>query len=258
MGMLNDAGLFKAWGPPCTGPSARVSLNGEGAVTVHPAIVDAVLALNAVLVLFKYVTRKADTGAYVCRDKVGQPGHKSIHALKLALDINWLTNMFGKHLVTDMSREMIDAILAIRTNSGAQVWTWGGDWRGNKDAMHFQIACTPADIASGINMATVVGHIGPAPTHSTTPTQQPEDEDMTYFVQVNEAPTLSGDLPVGAIVKVTDSGWVWMRTNEAWDYEQRIARITRRDAGVSAITQKDMRAIQQTHLDIYAVNQAAA
>ena len=154
--MLSDAGLFREYGPRCSGKSAVVSLNGKGRVTVALVIVEAVKALNAVLVAFRYLTRAGDTGAYNCRLKVGGNGW-SIHSLKIALDINWITNPYGPRLVTDYPPAMVRAILAIRTNSGAQVWSWGGSWDGNKDAMHWQIACTRRDLASGINWGTVAG-----------------------------------------------------------------------------------------------------
>lgn len=159
---MNDAELFNLWGPPCSGPSVRVPLFGDGKVVVHPVIVPAVYALSAVYEEFGYRTRAGDTGAYVCRDKVGQPGHKSIHALKLAIDTNWTTNPFGKTLVTDRPDAMNKAIAAIRTEDGAPVWDWGGYWRGNKDAMHNQIACGPKNLAHGIDMRTV-GKTGPPP-----------------------------------------------------------------------------------------------
>lgn len=165
--MLSDAGLFREYGPRCSGKSAVVSLNGKGRVTVALVIVEAVKALNAVLVAFRYLTRAGDTGAYNCRLKVGGNGW-SIHSLKIALDINWITNPYGPRLVTDYPPAMVRAILAIRTNSGAQVWSWGGSWDGNKDAMHWQIACTRRDLASGINWGTVAGF---APT--VTPVERP-------------------------------------------------------------------------------------
>lgn len=167
---LTEAELARAWNPPCSGRSAQVALNGGGVVTVHPAIVDAVRALNDVLVRHSYRTRAADTGAYVCRDKTGQPGVKSQHARKIALDINWTTNPYGRVLHTDMPRAMVDDILAIRTNNGKQVWTWGGDWSGNKDAMHYQIACSPADLATGIRGRA------PGPT-----TDHPSDLQLALF-----------------------------------------------------------------------------
>ena len=105
-----------------------------------------------------------------CRDKTGQPGVKSQHARKIALDINWTTNPYGRVLRTDMPRAMVDDILAIRTNNGKQVWTWGGDWSGNKDAMHYQIACSPADLATGIRGRA------PGPT-----TDHPSDLQLALF-----------------------------------------------------------------------------
>lgn len=124
-------------------------LHGAGRVTVRPAIIDAVRALNACLIAADYRTRAADTGAYACRQKVGGGGWSN-HSYGIALDINWRSNPYGPRLVTDMPRSMVEAIKAIKTNSGARVWGWGGDWRGNKDAMHFEVICSPRDVASGI------------------------------------------------------------------------------------------------------------
>lgn len=151
--MLTQAQIATEWGPACSGPSATVTLYGGGRVTVAPAIVDAVKALDAVLRRHSYATRAADTGAYSCRRKTGGTGWSN-HSYKIALDLNWRTNPYGGRLVTDMPRAMVDDILAIRTNSNAQVWSWGGDWRGNKDAMHYEIVCRRADIATGIRGAT--------------------------------------------------------------------------------------------------------
>lgn len=146
----------KNWGPPCEpGAYQRVDLNGEGRVTVDKRCVPAVEALNKVLRAHGYATRREDTGAYNCRQITGGAGY-SLHAYGIAIDINWSTNPYGKRLVTDMlgadgqDRSMVDAILAIRTSNGARVWEWGGDWTSNKDAMHYEIDCTPADLATGI------------------------------------------------------------------------------------------------------------
>lgn len=171
---MNDAALFRLWGPPCHGPSAVVSLYGHGRVTVAPAAIDAVRALSACYEAYRYVTRANDTGAFNCRDKVGRPGQKSVHALKIAIDTNWQTNPYGRRLITDRPRAMNDAIARIRTNSGAQVWAWGGDWDGNKDAMHNQLACSPRDLATGINPATLPsGAHQPVPAPRPTPVPAP-------------------------------------------------------------------------------------
>jgi hypothetical protein len=152
----SQSSLQLAWWPRCTGPFLTIRLHGEGSVTVRPAIGDAVLALDACLRKWNYRTRRSDTGAGNCRPKVSGGGW-SMHAYWIALDINWNSNPYGKRLITDMPIEMVRAICAIRTNNGKQVWNWGGFWRNNKDAMHFEIVCKPADIATGINPATVPG-----------------------------------------------------------------------------------------------------
>lgn len=148
------------WRPVCTGPWATVSLNGYGRVSVRPAIVEAVKALNQVLRAYRYSTRAADTGAYNCRRVTGGSSY-SLHAYAIALDINWQTNPYSRTLRTDMFRNgdgrMPYRIQAIRTNNGKQVWRWGGFFSGNKDAMHYEICCSPADLRTGIRWSTVYG-----------------------------------------------------------------------------------------------------
>ena len=131
--MLTQAQIAQAWGPACRKVERpTLALNGAGRVTVDPRIVDAVRELNACLIAWNYRTRYADTGAYVCRDKVGKPGEKSNHSYGTALDINWQTNPYGRVLRTDFPAAMREAILGIRTNNGQQAWGWGGTWSGNK------------------------------------------------------------------------------------------------------------------------------
>lgn len=137
------------YAPPCAGADTTISLNGTGRVTVRVSINDAVKALDAVLIKYGYKTRRADTGAYNCRRITGGTGW-SLHAYKIALDLNWTTNPYGPRLITDMPLAMLHEIEAIRTKSGAQVWRAGAFYSGNKDAMHFEIICSPQDLASGI------------------------------------------------------------------------------------------------------------
>ena len=148
------------WHPPCTGPWVRVSLHGSGVVSVRPAWVEAMKALNMVLVAYDYKTRKADTGCYNCRPITGGTAH-SLHSYALPPDINWQSNPYGRRLVTDMRNygdgKMPEAICAIRTNNGKPVFAWGGFYTTNKDAMHYDPQCSPSDIATGINYATVKG-----------------------------------------------------------------------------------------------------
>jgi hypothetical protein len=166
--MRSTAELRILWAPACTAPFARLNLYGEGVVTVDVLIVDAVKALNAVLIDWDYRTRRADTGAYNCRQITGGTNY-SLHAYGIAVDLNWNTNPYGRTLVTDMAIGMIEAIEGIRTAGGVQVWRWGGRYSNNKDAMHFEVVASPAELARGIRSTT------------TTPTPQPpnsEDLDM--------------------------------------------------------------------------------
>lgn len=149
MARLSTSQLRVAWAPPCQGPWARVTLYGGAVVSVDPLIVPAVLALSGVFEAHGYRATPPDTGAYNCRRITGGSGY-SLHAYGIAVDVNWLDNPYGPRLITDMPRAMTDAVKALRTVSGHQVWGWGGDYGGNKDAMHFEIACTPQQLATGI------------------------------------------------------------------------------------------------------------
>jgi hypothetical protein len=137
------------WSPPCTGALAKVSLFGGAVVSVRPAIVPAVRALSAVFEQWQYACTAPDCGAYNCR-KITGGTRPSLHSYAIAIDINWQDNPYGPVLKTDMPKGMIDDVIAIRTTSGQQVWRWGGTYSGNKDAMHFEIVCSPADLATGI------------------------------------------------------------------------------------------------------------
>ena len=151
--MRSTAELRILWAPACTAPFARLNLYGEGVVTVDVLIVDAVKALNAVLIDWDYRTRRADTGAYNCRQITGGTNY-SLHSYGIAIDINWQTNPYGHHLITDMPIGMIEAIEGIRTAGGVQVWRWGGRYSNNKDAMHFEVVASPAELARGIQSQT--------------------------------------------------------------------------------------------------------
>jgi len=198
--MLSTAELRVAWAPPCRGPWAQVTLYGGGQVSVRPAIVDAVRALNACLMAARYEARRRDTGAYNCRRITGGTGY-SLHAYGIALDINSSTNPYGRVLRTDMPRSMVDSILAIRTNSRQQVWGWGGNYSGNKDAMHYEIVTSPQHIASGINPATLSGAPVPMPPPQPqpippNPAPLPSEDDMpASYIRNNQT---------GAVVVVNE------------------------------------------------------
>jgi hypothetical protein len=149
--MLSTSALRREWGPDCfpSGGLVRVALHGEGVVPVRPEVVPAVRALDACFAAHDYRTRRADCGAWNCRRITGGNG-LSLHSFGIALDINWSTNPYGPRLVTDMPAGMIADIEAIRTVDGLQVWRWGGRYRDNKDAMHFEVVVTRAQLARGL------------------------------------------------------------------------------------------------------------
>lgn len=156
---LTTTQLRKEYAPACS---------RQGAL-----FIPAYTALDAGLKAHSYRPEAHHTGATNCRHITGGKNW-SLHAYSpgdsftfwngvrlgstaLAVDINWQDNPWGKYLVTDMPKAMVNAIKAIRTNDGQQVWGWGGDYRGNKDAMHFEIVCSKKSLRSGIRWSTVPG-----------------------------------------------------------------------------------------------------
>lgn len=210
--MPTTSDLRRWWSPACTGPWARLDLHGEGRITVRTATIPAWRAFNAVLVRWRYRTRRADTGAYNCRRITGGSGY-SLHAYGIAADINWKSNPYGPRLVTDMPAGMIADIEALRTGNGKQLFRWGGRYRGNKDAMHFEVFCSPADLATGIAVGTPPPT--PPPTPAPTPTPIPqlptEDDDMAKLIRSD--PAQGG---TGAVIAV--SGVLRMAVNTTEDF----------------------------------------
>lgn len=174
--------MRKAWAEyGCRADRMQRIAFGPDSILVAPPTVDAWRALARVLEVFGYDIRIDDTDSYNCREIKGGGG-KSLHSYGIALDINWTTNPYRDHAGerdpvfspaatqaeraqdvrlgkadTDMTRRMIDAAIAIKTVDGKRVFGWGGDWRTLKDAMHFQIELTPAELAKGIDWTSVAG-----------------------------------------------------------------------------------------------------
>jgi len=219
--MMSTAQLRSAWAPSCQGPWATVALYGKGKVSVRPTIVEAVKALDACLRTHNYRTRQADTGAYNCR-VIASSGNKSLHSYGIALDINWQTNPFLRRLTTDMPKAMRTAILAIRTNNGKQVWGWGGNYAGSKDAMHWEIVCRPSDLAHGIDRSTVPSWstpMRPAPTSEPTPKPpapkpKPQEEDDMVVI----------DKKSRAVIVLTKTHW--RNVNKNRDHYIGMAELT--------------------------------
>ena len=160
--------MRKAWANARCKPDQMVPVRLYGGLTirVQRVTVEAWNALSAILAKHGYKADPHDPGgpgAYNCRRITG--GSKpSLHSYGIAADINPSRNPYGKKLVTDMPRAMVEEIEALRTNNGKPVFRWGGDWDDDGlqddnpyDAMHFEIACTPADIKTGIDADGIPG-----------------------------------------------------------------------------------------------------
>lgn len=152
--MLSTTQLRAAWSPPCSTSRTTIALNGGAVVTVDPRTLGAVQAMNKVMTTYGYECTPPDCGAYVCRQITGGTGY-SLHAYGIAIDINWTANPYFSYPALraghcDMPIGMPEAICAIRTGNGRQVWGWGGFYSSIRDYMHYEIVCTPADLATGI------------------------------------------------------------------------------------------------------------
>ena len=89
------------------------------------------------------------TSGYTCREVVGAPGVWSEHAKGLAIDINPFHNPYYKEDLTypelaeaykDRENERVGMIYDPSVVHDAFTdlgWTWGGDWTGREDWMHF-------------------------------------------------------------------------------------------------------------------------
>lgn len=104
----------------------------------------------------------------------------SLHNYVLAIDMEYDKNPHLKVTRPDpewmfarckIQREHVDAIEAIRTHNGKQVWLWLGWSIG--DTMHVQINCSPADLATGIDYSTVLGWTGAPPVIPVPPPTKP-------------------------------------------------------------------------------------
>jgi hypothetical protein len=165
--MLTTPELRRKWAPACDDCMKAVELVQGVRIQCHERAATAVQALGRVLEAHGYPVRQGDTGGFSCRRITGGTGH-SLHSFGIAIDINWDTNPYRADnvLVTDMNRAMVDDILRIRTLSGSPVWRWGGDFRSVKDAMHFEVACSPADLSSGVEWDSVQQpELGDSPPH---------------------------------------------------------------------------------------------
>lgn len=151
---------LKHYGKPCLQADHVQCQWYPGHTTViHAGTGPAWRALGAVMAAYRYEVPTSYTGSYNCRGITGRRNKWSGHAWPVALDINAKTNPYIRTpsrrkirwgVETDMPAAMIGEIESI-TASGVRVFTWGGRWRTIKDAMHFELRVTLAEIAGGIS-----------------------------------------------------------------------------------------------------------
>lgn len=145
---------------------------------VNPRAVEAFRAFDRALREAGFVARS--TWAYNCRAIRGTTNY-SLHAYGLAVDVDPRTNPHrlrttgpvrfspeatqagrGRDVIagradTSFTVAQIEAVEAIRTVDGLQVFGWGGRWRTSHDSMHFQIDLTPAELGRGLDPRFLAG-----------------------------------------------------------------------------------------------------
>lgn len=182
MGRFRTSQLREHWSDWQCKDAAMTAIDfGPDRILVALPTADAWAALARVLAHHGYSIRTADTDSYNCRAITGGTG-LSLHAFGIALDVNWETNPFletpdrrqvrfsrrrsqeargqdvrAGEADTDMTEAMIAHVRAIETVEGLSAFEWGGDWNTIRDAMHFQLDVTPAELERGIDWNTVAG-----------------------------------------------------------------------------------------------------
>jgi hypothetical protein len=142
-----------------------VTAPGGASFTVHRLAAPQVQGFINELEGLGYKIDPTTSGAYNDRNKVGVGSvEKSEHAYGSAFDINWNRNKQDDRLITDLPNNVSE----IAAKWGLK---WGGDFRGKKDAMHFEVAqlltgSAPAARAAATRPPGMVepGNIGVPPT----------------------------------------------------------------------------------------------
>jgi hypothetical protein len=163
--------LSSAWAAYRCAESRMVSTHLlSNSTPVNPLTVAAFTRLAQALQATGY--RASSTWSYICRPIAGTSTY-SLHAYGLALDVDPACHPFRERSglirfssratqterCRDVAADLADtaftpaqvaAVEAIRTVDGLRVFAWGGRWHSLKDAMHFQIDVSPAELARGI------------------------------------------------------------------------------------------------------------
>lgn len=172
------------WGPRCTGPFARVTINSAGAgVTVDARIAELVSLIMRRNEADGYHYRPADTGAQNCRLIAGT-NVWSLHSWGVAIDENWSTNPYTSPLRTDKPGWLVQ-----RWNRYG--FAWGGHYNGSKDAMHFEFMGTPGQAVQSLALARVELGAGAPP-----PPPPPTGGDVQ--IRADQHDLNDSGFPVGA------------------------------------------------------------
>lgn len=147
--------LRRAWRDyECAAEKMETLAFGPDRIRVAPPTREAWSALAEVMAKWCYKIWVTDTDSYNCRTVIGGT-RKSLHAYGIAVDVNWNTNPYKRHLVrrpvrfsgkatqaerawdvkhdladTDMLEAMIVDVRNIKTGDGSLVFTWGGNGLG--------------------------------------------------------------------------------------------------------------------------------
>jgi hypothetical protein len=151
----------RGWGPGWptdNGSKMTVVRAGGVAVSVRAEIGPLVGWLLDQTVAQGYGPRQGECWGFANRAIRGS-NKPSNHSWGLAVDINAPANPMTDHLVTDMPGWLPELWKSKR-------FRWGGDYRGRKDAMHYEFMGTPADAAQLI--AELGGTPVAASTHAAT------------------------------------------------------------------------------------------
>jgi hypothetical protein len=126
-----------------------------------------------------------------------------------------------------MPRVMVTNILRIRTNDGAQVWGWGGNYRTVKDAMHFEIVCTPEELATGIDWDTVhQAPLRPNAPHRWPLVQRGDRGPAVEKLHDLLGLVLPGEPGYGNFGPITDAAVRDYQTRHGLDVDGRVGRQT--------------------------------
>ncbi len=159
-----------------------VPFAGGLTVRVHSRALAAFNQVTANLAasLNNYATRSGETFGFTARTVTGTRSI-SYHAFGAAVDINSRTNPTASSLITDMPEWYVDAW----RRAG---FCWGGDWVGNKDAMHYS-------------------WMGPAatPSYGPVPAPYPSLAPPASFAEILSVPSSAfGSRQSGAIDALSD------------------------------------------------------